>query len=513
MNENISNSTNVETQPSHTEIVNQVNAANEEAKAWAKQVSQEATHDQTEATGEAATETAEEAASTLCEDQDATETAPEDGKTVAVVGEAGPEFHAPTEEDVQLRDDKANKLDFEAFITLPFIELYNRLAKVRSDRADIESTKAMMDQIGDLSKDPNSAKINMMAVEQLHQSAQEFYEKYPVVIHDALRTEDLLDKMLSLFPENYTNSTEFISQSMLEASDLRRDTMQQEGATLGPNHHLVMKRLDVVEGSYRNRVDFSVLFNKLRYPNNTYKIYEEFMKVGPDGAMAYVNKIFMPVFNDSNMSRFRAAFIDLSVRQHKDDPVTPNAEVMTFFMTFWLAKMYEREFKSGKCSYVKTFVMNFYDMRAGIFDCPGGVELGSAIGNTIFVILTATVAVPRKKKELQNDVVPLVDSLVNVLNDQYGQFINGDAMKEKMCERTSLATIIPDLTYEKMLEMIALAPVDETAGAAAEGTDDTDATPADGDSSDITDAEIPVEHNEVETQKPIARGATAKVVN
>ena len=351
-------------------------------------------------------------------------------------------------------DDEKNAKDYEALCRLPYIELYTRRSSVNGDLKDLKSSKEMMDQVGDVFDQAGTkegteaeaiAQSNHLDTANISKSAKDFYAEYPNLIREGQRLLDLMDSMLESFPEAYRHSTSFISQSMVESADIRRDAMLK-AENPSPNHGIVLKRLDTVTSAYKDRTNFDPIFQKLQYPHNIRKTYKEFIASDPKVMMAEMDKILMPVFNDQHMTKFRQTFAS-SIMTEKMDAKHTN--VLVFFMTYWLAKVYEQEFDSGKCAYVKTFIMNFYDMASKMYDCQYGPAYMATMGQTIFSLVSfaATANVP--KKQLSTRYQAIYDTMMGVLAGARNAYVPDSQDTIEMPEHTSLFELYPDLDYTK----------------------------------------------------------------
>ena len=343
-------------------------------------------------------------------------------------------------------DDEKNARDYLALAALPYIELYTRRSGIMSDLKDLQYSKEMMDSVDNIFKEPNReakaiAMANQMDTTKIRKTADEFYRDYPALLHEAQRILDLMDSMLESFPEGYRHSTSFISRSMVESANMRRDAMAR-AETKAPNHDMVMKRLTVVTSAYEDRTNFTAIFQKLQYPHNIRKLYKEFMEIGPDKAMVELDKIMMPVFADQHMTKFRKQFTTYIA----EDPVSPNRPmVMIFFITFWLAKVYEQEFTSGKCAFVKSLVMDVYDVASGMYDCIYGDKYIQSVCQTIYVLISFAATANLSKKQLSEKYQRLYDTMMEMLASNK----QGEATCPELPERTSLMGMYPDLDYAK----------------------------------------------------------------
>ena len=124
--------------------------------------------------------------------------------------------------------------------------------------------------------------------------------------------------------------------------------------------------------------------------------------------MDEINKVFMPVFNDMYMAKFRKRFVDLLLmvenedldEDHKVKEYSQVVDVNVFFLTYWLAYVYNRELASGKCSFSG---LNVYDSdpSSDIYDLPGGIPFLARICYVIYVII----AIPSVKSILPSSSI------------------------------------------------------------------------------------------------------------
>lgn len=325
-------------------------------------------------------------------------------------------------EEAKAAAESKNAADFEALKYLPYIDLHAKLNEAKKNLADLNSMKGMMDQIGNISDEHYAVMIGRMNVaerEKYEGDVTSFYEGYPSMKVEALRIQSLLERMLKVYDQDMIASTTFISKSMVESATIRREAMLNANDPV-PNLNLIIKRLDETAAAYADRTNFDLIFHKLRYPNNVLEIYEDFAKNEPSEAMKYINDVFMPVFNDSNMTKFRGAFIKLCLMDKLEGSSQSTVEVVTFFLTFWLAKMYEREYQSGKCARIKTFIMNVYDCdpSSDIYDCDGGKDYMASLGYTIFMIIATITSGQFTKKQLFKKINQIMDDLLKVLESE-----------------------------------------------------------------------------------------------
>ena len=263
----------------------------------------------------------------------------------------------------------------------------------------------------------------------------------------------LLEAILEQYRTADIMSTAFISKSMVEAGQMRLEELETN--KVKPlNYMLIKKRITSTISAYSDRMHFPMLFNKLRYPSNVAEIFKEFTKEGPEAALKYINNVFMPVFNDNNMQRFRNCIENNAIKPNYQSGTdeTDFIKVMVFFMTYWLAKNYEKEYTSGKCAEIKVFVMNAYDSDSStkIYDLPAGSAYYFNLVYSIFCMLSSFTSNDYSLKMLTKVMGGMADEFIKVLEGEYeakvkeypGKTIEGD---------TSISYMKSDLTYDDLL--------------------------------------------------------------
>jgi hypothetical protein len=413
--------------------------------------------------------------------------------------EAADEVDASEEEaEVEVEDtefyDKC-VADFAGLRTLPFIDLYAQKNQAIKNVGDLESSKEMVDQVGDISEDTYSTLIaqgnaldDAPSPDDLKKSVNEFYDKYDELNSEAHRIETLLNRMIGAIDHTVTASTSFISKSMLESAAIRKSAMEknEEKPT---NHALILKRLDITAAAYGDRTNFDVLFNKLRYPNNVLEIFKKFMK-SPEDAMKYVNKVFMPVFNDKNMTKFRRIFTSMVAPKTLPNQgenlawTSDKIDVFVFFLTYWLAHVFEAEYESGKCAYVKTLVMNFYDCEGSgaIYDLPGGPSYMVEVGFLLLSVLNVVANGGYTEKQLHKAINAMMDDLMPILAkekatlvEQFpGKTIEGSTTFADLCPGVTIDEILADLNKDGT-------PVDSEEEETEEDSDDDESEETESD--------------------------------
>ena len=367
--------------------------------------------------------------------------------------ETDDELEEEESEGNEARDLK-NEQDFEKLKMLPYLDLFSEYQKAKNGLADLKSAKEMMDQVGNINDEKYASMVGQMDVAErarLGSSVKDFYEHYDENVAEGERIIDLMARMLMVYDKDMLGSTAFISKSAIEAAE-RRIPMVAEG----PNHDRIVQRLEITKEAYANRVDYSMLFHKLRFPNNVVKLFNKFIKDGPEKSMGYIDKIFMPVFNDKYMQRFRQGvktLVNDGSRQLSADAQT-REDISIYFMTYWLASVYEKEKDSGKCAYVKNLVMNVYDCdpSSNIFDLAGGKQGVGNVCYTIFMILGVITSGTFTSAELHDKINAIIDDLMGTLQKNAEELILDHPGRVVEMD-TSLNTITDGMTYEELPEL------------------------------------------------------------
>lgn len=449
------------------------------------------------------------------ESADETKNETDKGPVVAVTGcdnqAANDEL---SEKETEEAKSAANATDFEVLKCLPYIDLYAKHNEAKRNIEDLKSMKAMMDQIGNISDEQYSAMVGKMDAaerEKYEGSVNDFYNRYDGMMAEAKRIEELLARMLLVFDTDMVASTAFISKSMVESAAHRRTAM--ESADEKPtNYAAILKRLDITAKAYEDRTNFDLLFHKLRYPNNTLETYKGFVKDGPEEALKYINRIFMPVFNDKNMTKFRVAFKKICLLPKLEGANENVVDVIVFFMTYWLAKIYEKEYQSGKCAYVKTFIMNIYDVdpSSNIYDLPGGKDFIINVGYTIYMIIMVSTGGQFTEKELYAKVNAIIDDLMAIV----------DACRKDLYETTpgrlielgtDLASITDGITVDDLPELPAPDKAEDDSPAKDADDSEEDESESEGED-DSEEAEPDGDAEAYKKFSETARGATPIVV-
>ena len=357
--------------------------------------------------------------------------------------------------------------DFDKLIKIPYIELHSLLSNAKNSLAELEEMKETVDSIKGMSQDEYSAIVAAMdeaTRKDYEGGVQEFSENYPIHHDKAAFAVALLEAILEQYRTADIMSTAFISKSMVEAGQMRLDELETN--KVKPiNYTLIKKRITSTISSYTNRTQFPMLFNKLRYPSNVLETFKEFTKEGPEAALKYINSVFMSVFNDNNMQRFRNCIENNAIKPNYQSGTdeTDFIKVMVFFMTYWLAKNYEKEYASGKCAEIKVFVMNAYDSDGStkIYDLPGGSAYYFNVVYSIFCMLSSFTSKDYSVKMLSKVMGGMADEFIKVLEGEYeakvkeypGKTIEGD---------TSISYMKSDLTYDDLLILFMKDPEPES---------------------------------------------------
>ena len=128
--------------------------------------------------------------------------------------------------------------------------------------------------------------------------------------------------------------------------------------------------------------------------------------------------------------------------------------VLVFFMTYWLAKIHEKELTSGYCADVKTFIMNVYDTdpSSNIYDVVGGKEFFYDTAYWIFMMLSdvarddVTMAQAKKlNSRVDQTLGILAMKLVQLQESEPGKVIGHATTLEECC---------PDVTFEDVLTRV-----------------------------------------------------------
>lgn len=363
--------------------------------------------------------------------------------------ETNPQLH------ITAKQEEDGKADFLKLSKMSYIDLYSQHSKATDQLQQLVNVKAQADAIDAMSSDEFAAMVNMMDIvdkEGYTKSIKDFQEHYDEMYTGAQFTQRLIYAMLSVFSTDLTMSTTFISQSMVESSQDRLKILAESNPRPN-NYNLIEKRIKATANAYGNRTKFSMLFNKLKYPANTAETFKEFKEIGPNKAMDYIDEVFLSVFNDAKMARFRQSFADHVIMPLMDEGYEADmVHVMIFFFTFWLAKIYEREFTSGKCAEVKVFVMNVYDCdpSSNIYDLAGGKEFFNRIAYNLFMTIIPATTDEYTAKTIHKKLSGLATDMEKLVEENRA-IIEEATPGRKLEKATTLEANYPDVTYETLL--------------------------------------------------------------
>lgn len=397
-------------------------------------------------------------------------------------------------------DIEATQKDFNALSVLPYVELFNERAKIHASIEELESSKAMMDQLGDITQDETSGLVSQMDEAEkrdMQTSITDFYSNYDDSHREGQRIHALLNAMIARFDAtNIGKSTTLLSQSMVETIDMKRTSLdnrlkrlqeiqnildagndmkkedyekllkeQEELRRATMNSGLVKKRMDRVRASYDNRYDYSPLFEKLSFPANVLNLFKLFSENGPDEAMKYVESQLSSQFNDPYMSRFRRLVKELLEKSFLADGAANRdsraLDVAIFFMTYWMAKYNEQEYESGKYSYIKTLVMSVYDTENGTYDVAGGVGLLTNSLAMIFVLLVRVMDHEGSSKELYKSYSDAYKVMVEQYKQDVDRFARDNPGAPKHVPGTSFNDYFPDLEMSDLITFVEPSEGDE----------------------------------------------------
>ena len=378
-----------------------------------------------------------------------------DREIIGITSQATDEEQSGAAEDGATVDSK-NRQDFEKLKALPYLDLLGQYRTAQKSIADLKSAKSMMDQIGDITMSDDAKNIDKMdALSKAgidDHSIKDFYDHYEENVSEGERIIDLMARMLMVYDTDMLGSTAFISKSAMEAAD-RRLTMVDMS---NPNAQNVVKRIELTRQAYANRTDYSMLFHKMRYPHTIVKFYNEFSK-DPDKSMKYVDSVFMKVFNDQYMKRFRNAFKNLcfdGADGNMSELAKSKIDVDIFFITYWLARVYEQEYDTGKCAYVKNLVMNVYDAdpSSNIFDLIGGTAYLASVCFTIYSMMAIITSGNFTSKEIHDEINKIMDTVMEKLLAVYQDMII-DFPGRMIQLDTSFKSITDDMSYDDLPEL------------------------------------------------------------
>lgn len=313
-----------------------------------------------------------------------------------------------------------NDEDIKAFRELPFIDLYQKREEYVKQRENLKSAKEMLDAL-QLNKfeDKFGQMIevsNELDMRGIAEDAKEFMEQYDPLMNECNRIIDCADKVLAEFNKDEINKSSFLANSLCQSIDMKVANVLNSGDC---NALRIAKRMNIIKDAYSNRTNYSYIFNKLKYYQNVKTIYSDYKKLGGTKVLNYINKQFGEAFKDPKMKNFI-----LGIQSMLPEDISDT--YMALFITYWLARVYEREYESGNFAYVKTLMMNVYDTFTGVYDLPGGTDL---VKLTIFTIarLLDTFAMLKRtnsKKETNESVLNFYNTTINAYESQKTVLLN-----------------------------------------------------------------------------------------
>ena len=328
----------------------------------------------------------------------------------------------PTEDEQR----EANRKAFETLKTLPYIDLYNQLQDAQKNVRELMQLHDAVGAYSDKSAASMLALLDKAEREKWQGSVKDFSTNYRATYVDGRRLVKLITAMIQSYDGSKISSTAFISKSMVESAQLRRDAVatreMKEG--VADNKAVLLRRIDNTLVAYSDRIHYPMLINKLHYPANILDCWKTFFKTGPEEALKVVDKTFSNQFNDVRMHRWRNAvqnMITLHESEDFDKKISKDRlGVIIFFMLYWLATVYEKEFESGKCAEVKTLIMAIYDcdVNSRIYDLPGGPELVSSFVYLLFTLFLVITSGTYSAKQLHKEVNRMLNDLLRVYNEE-----------------------------------------------------------------------------------------------
>lgn len=381
-------------------------------------------------------------------------------------------------EEATLTDDEI----FSKLRALPYLDLYAEEKALARQANDLFGIKMQMDSIKNMSIDVTTAMVNMMDtlaqqssvtedMSGIMTSVDKFYKGYDSMMAYLLNSHHIAKRMLNAFDQDMVMSSAFISKSAIECAEVRqsnvwKDQYDKDGNVIPmPNRALMLKRIENSIASYEDRTDTSILFSKMRNPNKTLETFKQFRKIGPEEAMNEINKIFMPVFNDMYMAKFRKRFIELLLmvenegvdQDHANMEYSQVVDVNVFFLTYWLAYVYNRELSSGKCGQVRSLVMNVYDSdpSSNIYDLPGGIPFLARICYVIYVIIANSISEEYTSKQLNKAINSMIDTMLPLISNEHNAKLFEEYPGKVIEHGTSLNAILDPETKLEELEDVA----------------------------------------------------------
>lgn len=315
-----------------------------------------------------------------------------------------------------------NEEDIKAFRELPFIDLYQKREEYVKQRENLKSAKEMLDTLQSSTiKDKFGQMIeasNELDMKGIAEDAKEFMSQYEPLMNECNRVIECADKVLAEFDKDEVNKSSFLANSLCQSIDIKVTKVLDSGDC---NALRIAKRMNIIKDAYSNRTDYSYIFNKLKYHQNVKNIYTDYKKLGGKKVLNYINKQFSEAFKDPNMKNF-INIIQTMLPEDIENLYT------ALFITYWLARVYEREYDSGNFAYVKTLMMNVYDTLTGVYDLSGGADL---VRDTIVTIarLLDTFAMLKRtksKKETDEAVMKFYIETMNSYEVQRNKLLNPD---------------------------------------------------------------------------------------
>jgi len=328
----------------------------------------------------------------------------------------------PTEEEQRDMNRKA----FDVLKKLPYIDLYNQLQDAQKQVHELIQMHDAVAAYNDGTAASVIASMNEAERNKWLGSVKEFRQNYRSTYVDGRRLVKFITAMLQCYDGTKVSSTSFISKSMVESAEMRRDAVERREIENGraDNKEILLRRINNTIAAYADRIHYPTLINKLRYPNNILELWKTFFKIGPEEVLKIVDRVLSNQFNDVHMARFRNAVQNMVISHETPDFDKKISKdrlgVIIFFMTYWLATVYEKEFESGKCAEVKTYIMSVYDCDVNnrIYDMPGGPALVESFSYLMFTIFLVTTSGSYSVKQLHREVGRMFNDLLKVYDQE-----------------------------------------------------------------------------------------------
>lgn len=336
-----------------------------------------------------------------------------------------------TERPVPTEDEQRemNRKAFDVLKKLPYIDLYNQLQDAQKQ---VHEMLQMHDAIAAYSKDSAAGVIASMNEAERNRwkgSVREFRQNYRSTYVDGRRLVKFITAMIQCYDGTLVSSTSFISKSMVESAKMRRDAVERREVQEGhaDNKDILLRRIDNTISAYEDRIHYPTLINKMRYPNNILDLWKTFFRIGPEEVLKYIDRVMSNQFNDVHMGKFRNVvgnMVTAHETQDFDKKISKDRlGVIVFFMTYWLATVYEKEFESGKCAEVKTLVMAVYDcdVNSRIYDMPGGPALVESFIYLMFTVFLVITSGSYSAKQMHREVGRMFNDLLKAYDreEQY----------------------------------------------------------------------------------------------